>query len=175
MQEQYQQIGYIKKPHGIRGEIKIKLESQFLEDLLAAKVVFIDQNGRPVPYFIEEVQLGHVQTIKLEDVNSREDAQALSASLLFLRTNDLLSPSEKIIQQVDELEFGFLAGYQLFDHQDQVIGQIVEVQAFPQQEMALVDYQDKNILVPLHQHLILDIDKIEQKIRLKLPEGLLEL
>jgi len=63
----------------------------------------------------------------------------------------------------------------LVDENHGLIGIINEVTEMPQQEMAVLNYREKEILIPLHATLIEAIDTTNQKITVRLPEGLLDL
>ena len=175
MKQELQQIGFTKKAHGINGEIKLKVAEEYLEDILASQVVFIELNGHAVPYFVESVRFTNVLLLKLEDVNNRDEASKLSASPLLLRVSDLLPEEEKAFFAKDHLQYAYLIGYRLMDVQKALIGTIEEIQEFPQQEMAVVHYKGKSLLLPLHPQLIKNIDESKKEILLDLPDGLLSL
>ena len=54
-------------------------------------------------------------------------------------------------------------------------GEIKEVIAFPQQEMAVIFQEEKEIFIPLHKDLLEKIEEKKQCIHMNLPEGLLDL
>ena len=52
---------------------------------------------------------------------------------------------------------------------------ILRTEEYPQQLMAVIDIAGREVLVPLNDQLITDIDKDAKIIRMQIPEGLLDL
>lgn len=166
-------IGFCKKPHGVGGELKVRIEAEYLEDFLQAEVIFLDINSKQVPYFIEKIRPGNELLVKLEDVDSREAAAALNGKEMFLREEDIHTGEEE--EDDEDLAYEDLVGYEIIETDLGSIGKIEDVLDYPQQMMALLTYQEREILIPLNEYLIQDIDVENQKIIMELPEGLLEL
>ncbi|MEL6865956.1 MAG: ribosome maturation factor RimM [Bacteroidota bacterium] len=171
----YIPIGYTKKTYGIKGELKFYVEPKYLEDLLQTEVVFLAIDGAPVPYFIEYISLEHTQLLKFEEVDDREAALAIVGSQLSLREQDLIPEEERQLEVVDELVFGYCVGFQVVDEQLGPIGRIEEVLEYPQQEMASVPFEGRELLIPLNEQFIQNIDEEKKQVLMALPEGLLQL
>jgi hypothetical protein len=92
MNDSYIQIGHTGKPHGITGELKIVVKERYERDALQANVLFLDLKGSPVPFFVEDLNIGNAWIVKFEDVDSREHANSISGKGIFLRQTDLLPP-----------------------------------------------------------------------------------
>ncbi len=171
--DKYITIGYTKKTYGSKGQVKIVIEDQFLEDFVKSDFVFMDLMGKPAPFFIETIEEMDDLLLKVEEIDSPEQARSIVAKKVYLREKDLSNPPVDI-PEID-LEFGDLVGFILADMEKGEIGTIKEIQEFPQQEMAVLDYGGKEIFVPLHTKLISSFDEKKKKITLRLPEGLLDL
>ena len=68
--------------------------------------------------------------------------------------------------------------YVNFEIHDKILGKIgiiEEIIEYPQQEMAAIKFQEKEVLIPLNEQLILTIDAENKVIEMDLPDGLLEL
>jgi 16S rRNA processing protein RimM len=74
----------------------------------------------------------------------------------------------------DEFFFSDLEGFTAHDEKLGELGVILSVQEFPQQFVATVNYQNKEILFPLNEDFIVEIDEEEQLLYLDLPDGLLD-
>jgi 16S rRNA processing protein RimM len=172
--EGYTAVGHTSKTHGVRGEIKIKADEQYVEDLLRCETLFIELRGKAVPYFVEQLRGGMDIIAKFEDVDSREEAQMLCARTVFIRNADVL-PDEVREILVEKLEFGGYVGYEIVDKKLGPIGPIESIEAFPQQEMALLQYAGAERMVPMSHALIVAIDAANKRIDMDLPEGLLDL
>lgn len=164
-------IGFCKKPHGVGGELKVQIDAEYVADFLESKVLFIGLQGKEVPYFIENIRAGHDIFVKLEDINTREAAAILAGKEIFLREEDLqFAPADP-----DEDDPESWIGYQLWDVEHGLIGAIEDVVEYPQQIMAVLTYQGREILIPLNEQLIESVDLDAQTLRMNLPIGLLEL
>ena len=169
--QKYIRIGHTKKLYGIKGEIRINIEEDFLTDFDQTDVLFLDIEGRKIPYFIKEKVYHTPFRIVFEDHTQRETSQALTGKEIFLRAEQITLPEEVKTDLVYAPYIGFI----LQDEAIGEIGTIQEVLAYPQQEMAVVKYQEQEILIPLNEFLIREIKEKDKTILVDLPEGLLEL
>lgn len=173
MTEQYIRIGFTKKTHGARGEVKITVDYEFLEDLLNSEVVFIPIKGKPLPFFIEEIRETNAILLKVEGIDSPKGAIEIASKDLMLRKQDITASST--MKKISGMQYAFLTGYRLKDIQYGEIGTILEVLEFPQQEMAVVNYLEKEIYIPLNDSFIQEINESKKEILISLPEGLLDI
>ncbi len=167
----YTVIGRLASPKGTSGHLKALLETD-KEGFDHIEAFFIeDSNGLPLPCFIESIdwEPDHA-LIKFEEVSSKEEAYELAGRVLYL-------PSEMVEEGPPETEgnYGYLSGYEICDEQNGVLGKIEEVLQMPGQELALLYFHDRELLVPLNEDLILNIDKKQQRVDMRLPDGLLDL
>ena len=66
-------------------------------------------------------------------------------------------------------------GFLLVDKELGEIGVIEEVLELPQQEMAVVKKEGKEVMIPLNDTFVKGIDRTKKRIDVELPEGLLDL
>ncbi len=160
-------IGYTGKPHGLDGEIKILLdEDYYIEDIVENGMFFILEKGQYLPYFIENIRGGHLIT-KIEDMETKEDVSKIAKKPIFLKEEDLIP------REIEEEET--LVGYTIHDVNLGEIGEIEHIEELPQQEMAILERNGKDILIPLNDSFILRLDEEKKTILMELPEGLLDL
>jgi 16S rRNA processing protein RimM len=165
-------IGFTEKPHGISGELKLRINEAYLADLADLEMLYIVLKGKPTPYFIAELRGGTKLIAKFEDIDSREDALVISSQEVWVRTTDLKTPTDEARSL---LHFANLVGYTIIDTNEGVIGVIDEIIEMPMQELAVVQYQQREVLIPLHQQFIGKIDATHKTVQTDLPEGLLAL
>ncbi len=165
----YIQIGYTKKTHGVGGELKLVVEEEFIEDFDGAEVLFLKIKGQFTPYFIESVRSPKNPIIKFEEVNTKEAAFNMMHKEVFLRSSDV-SEKEEIIVTIQMYE-----GFTIIDKNLGEIGTIESVVEFPQQDMAFVTYKEKEVMIPLNDSIVTQIDEDKKELIVDLPEGLLEL
>ena len=65
--------------------------------------------------------------------------------------------------------------YEIISERDGAIGVIEEVIEMPQQIMGIVNYQGKEVLIPLNDQFITGVDEEKKILEMELPEGLLDL
>jgi 16S rRNA processing protein RimM len=165
-------VGHTKKSHGLKGELKVQIEEQYLDDFLAAETIFLEIKGKKLPFFVESIREGNEVLVKLEGVDSREAADNLASKELFLREEDLASVEETT---ADPDDFTQYIGYHVHDTELGVIGAIEDIFEYPQQMMAALTYQNREVLLPMHAAFIKNIQSDNKIILMELPEGLLEL
>ena len=170
LMEEYVNIGKMGKTHGTNGELKCQVKDPYLDDFFDAEVVFLALQGNKVPFFIAASRGEGTLIVKFEEVDSREDALPLAGAELFLRAADLAAGPPDILP-----DFSFLEGFRIIDQQAGEVGIIEEVLEFPQQIMAVLQYQGRELLIPLNDAFIIEIDEPAQRILMALPDGLLEL
>ena len=170
----YIEIGKTHKTRGVAGELKYSVSDTYWEDFLKAEVLFIDVSGLKTPFFVESVKTGRQEVLKLEDVDALEEAHALSNKVIFMRQSDLFT--KKMEEEVPLTSmFDILPGYLMVDKKAGEIGGILEILEFPQQIMAVVQFGEKEILIPLNDSFIQEINQVDKKMLVELPEGLLDL
>jgi 16S rRNA processing protein RimM len=164
-------VGFTKKTHGAQGELKISVKDEYFDDFVNSEVVFMNIQGKPLPFFIENLRDAGDILLKLEDVDSPTEAKDLTSKELFLREKDI-----NIVKSAGEvLTFELLVGYDLHDELVGFIGKIESVETLPQQHLAVVNYQGNEVFIPLHPNLVIKLDEKSKQLVLRLPEGLLEL
>ncbi|WGQ07855.1 ribosome maturation factor RimM [Pedobacter gandavensis] len=163
-------VGYITKTKGLKGEVQLFFEYDE-PDLLELDVVFADFNGKLVPYFVStyKLQVNNTANIYFDDVDHIDKAQPLLKKKIYLPLTKMPDRSN------DEFHYNDLEGYLVFDENHGELGEITEVNEYPQQFVATVIYQEKEIMFPLNDDLIVEIDEEESTLRVHLPDGLLDI
>ena len=171
----YIEIGYTQKTHGVQGELKLFVEDRYYEDLIKNERIFVDQKGAKVPFFIEDLRGGGALIVKFEGVDKREAAMLLQSKKVYLRPQDLIPEDDRELEvEEEESPFAHLNGYAIHDKHSGEIGTISEIIEMPQQALALLVYKGNDVMIPLHEKLILSTDKKKKVLNMDLPEGLLD-
>jgi 16S rRNA processing protein RimM len=164
-------LGKSLKSHGTSGGLRLMVEDQFKGYLLAGNYVFLDLNGVKVPFRITDVEEGNHFVIFLEDVANKKDSDALSGLELWVPLNFVKPRHQKSPKNIP----GKWDEYQIHDNQKESFHKIERVEEFPQQMMAVIQMNEKEVLIPLSDHLITSIDKEKKIIHMELPEGIMDL
>ena len=78
-------IGYILKPHGLKGEVTVSLDTGIPEGIESLQSVFLEKDNRLVPYFIESISIrGQKAFVKFDDVDSLETAEEISRQGIYI-------------------------------------------------------------------------------------------
>jgi 16S rRNA processing protein RimM len=166
----YIAIGQILKPTGTKGEVKVDVYDEFWEDMELSPHIFLNMGGSYVPFFIEYIKETHQNTIlKIEEVDAPEVAIAYNLKDIYLRENEIQSP-----EYFDSMLKNGWEGFTIYNG-TQYIGTITEIQSHPQQWIALVEWNGREVLIPLADDWIVEVDEDDSKLVMNLPEGLLDI
>jgi len=82
-------LGRITKVSGYEGAVAVKLEKTFVENIPQMESVFLEIEGRPVPFFISGLEYSGADILKLsfEGYNSVEKISEFTGCSIFL-TNE---------------------------------------------------------------------------------------
>lgn len=173
--EGYTQVGRILRAFGVNGELKVTIDIDFdetptenEEGFTPVEAFFIQTSEGVLPYFVTYIRAWQSATpiLKLEEVNTKEMAQTLQGMPLLL-PNDMVDLAE-------DLTYTRLVGYTLRDARLGLLGEIDAIFDLPQQEVARIDYQGNEVLIPLHEDFLLEIDDVHKMVYVDLPDGLLD-
>jgi 16S rRNA processing protein RimM len=163
-------IGYISKTRGLKGEIQLFFEFEDYQEL-DVDLIFIDHDGKLVPYFIDQIKIHENSTayVYLEDVDHIDKATPLLRKQVYI-------PQDKVpVRDEDDFRIKDLVGYFVIDEEHGDLGTIMAIHEYPQQQIAAVQVNDKEVLFPINDDMISFIDFDEKTITVQLPDGLIDL
>ncbi|MEK6480877.1 ribosome maturation factor RimM [Catalinimonas sp. 4WD22] len=164
------QLGFVTKTHGLQGEVNVYLDVDFPEAYEEMESVFLQLpgSGTLIPFFIESLRL-HKESliVKFEDIDTIEQAESLLKAGLYLPLDQL--------PQLQEWQFYFheIIGFQVEDENEGQLGTVKDVYEAGEQYLIAMDYQSREVLIPLNDDIILKVDKERKIVFTHLPEGLL--
>lgn len=133
--------------------------------------VLIEVKGELVPYFIESIAIvkGSRAIVALEDIDTIEQAERLINAGLYLPL-DNLEPIE------DENRFYFheIVGYRVVDKEAGELGIVQGVYAMNAQDLIAMDYEGKEVLIPINSDIVHTVDRVNKHLNVTLPDGLLD-
>ena len=164
-------LGKIVSKFSFKGEVLIKLDSDNPEMYENMESVFVDYNNNLVPFFIERARLhkSDLLRVKFEDVDTEEDADDLMKAALYLPL-DLLPELEE-----DQFYFHEIVGFKVQDLQKGDIGTLTAVNDSNAQTLFEINYNGKQILIPMNDQFIHKLDKPNKLLIVDTPEGLIDL
>lgn len=164
-------LGKIVKKYSFKGELLIKLDTDEPELYENLDAVFLDVRDNLVPFFIEHSQLhkSDLLRVQFEDIYTESDADSLLKSDVYL-------PLE-LLPELDEDKFYYheIIGFNITDIHFGSIGSIVAVNDSTAQALFVVDRDGIEILIPMNDEFIKQVDKPNKTIVVETPEGLIDL
>lgn len=167
----YFYLGKVTKLFASKGALQIYLDTDNPENYLKMESVFVRMNGQLIPFFIESIDLRHNNNavVTFSDVDSVDMASLLINCELFL-PDTMLPPLTGSRFYYHEVK-----GFTLIDKNFGEAGIVEEVLEYPHQAVLRVLHQKKEILIPITDEIILDVDREKRIIHTDAPEGLIEL
>lgn len=163
-------LGHISKVSGFEGAVTVKLEKSFIENLPQMESLFLEIEGRAVPFFISESYYpgGDILRLTFVGYDAADKVSEFKGCKIYLTSE--ISTAERMD------DFGDITGYEVFTENNQLLGHIKEVIQNPGQWLLnITSPHKKEILIPLHEDFIILLDDKKKMMILKIPEGLLEI
>jgi len=162
------EIGRLGKPYGYSGAIHVYLDDdvELLDDL---KFLFVSIEGLPVPFRVTE-QGSHngILTVILDRIDSKEGIEVFKNAKISVEAHCVSIESSKSNE---------LIGYTVIDHHKVIIGKIVDIIEQDPLLFLKVRLQDlsKEIIIPFHDDLLLDMSQNTRTLTIEIADGLLHL
>lgn len=165
-------IGSVQRVHGIKGTLKVFLDTDQPNKYLNIKKVFLKRHGFFHAFsvcMIEQTHENHVFLLHLNELKDRNEAELWAAAELYL-------PIEELPLITDETKFYYheIIGFQVVDKNYGNTGTVKEIIEMPAQDLLVIDYQEKEILMPITDEHILKVDRTHKTLHTCMPEGLRE-
>lgn len=164
-------VARVLKSNGTDGEILIGFREIAPEDLNQKEPVFITFDGLPVPFFIESFSKKGTSRalVHITGVKSLQDAEEIVGKDIFA--------SQQGINEYDSEDDGLtvddLIGWTLLDADNENVGEITDYEDIPGNTCLYVETKDGQVMIPLHEDLILSVDEASKSISVAIPEGLI--
>ncbi|NLN31622.1 MAG: 16S rRNA processing protein RimM [Bacteroidales bacterium] len=163
-------LGRIIKSYGFDGTVTVKLEKSFQDRLPELTTVFIEIEGKAVPFIVSSSEKPDNTVVRLlfEGYDSLEKIREFTGCRIFLLSS---RSGEK-----ENNDFGGLVGYKITDKGNDPLGSVQEIIENPGQILLGVQSAAGSyVFVPFHEDLIVRIDKRKKIIIMDLPDGLRDL
>jgi 16S rRNA processing protein RimM len=172
--DQLFQVGYILKPHGVRGVLKFIANYELDDAFLDTNALFLEEGNGNVPYIIQSIEhIGkHEYLVKFEDVDDKEAADKLRKKPVSLTEEQY---NDFVIDDETDAGYANLIGFDLLNQDKQIVGTIKDIMVLPEQELAQIFVNNREVLVPLQDDLILEINEKKQYVQVDIPDGLLDM
>lgn len=165
-------FGMFLKTHGIDGHLVIKLFFDPEDEPQKGEPVFIEIDGIPVPFFIDEFRFisDDSAIVHFDEINSPEEASAFINCRAFTGSH-----REYGGQETQDIDYTTLTGFSVVDDKLGNVGILREIVEYSENILMLIDFKDKEILVPFHDDIVKNIDPGSQVINISAPEGIFDI
>lgn len=164
-------LGKITKTHGVKGEVSLWLDVDFIDDYAEMDSVLLDIKGELVPFFIKELQIRNKRSIaKFEDIDSIEKAQPIIGADMYLPLDVLPKLAD------NQFYYHEIADFQIIDQvTNEVLGTVKAVYEGSHQDLIAMEYQEKEVLIPINDAIVKSVNREKKELYVELPEGLIDL
>ncbi|MEY2586472.1 MAG: rRNA processing protein RimM [Bacteroidota bacterium] len=170
MMEQYVVIGKFVSTFGVKGELILQHHLGEDVDPSSLKIFFLEElGGKFLPYFISSAKIKNEKEllVVLEGIDTPEKGKKLLKKQVWL-------PELEVKSQASASAPIGLLGFEVYDKK-KLLGKVLEVIEQPMQILLRVDFNKKEVYVPLNESTLIKIDHKKEKINVELPEGLLDI
>ncbi len=163
----YLSVGFLRRPHGLAGEIIMDLHTDFPERMKSGRKLFVGEEYQPMTLIsVRPHQAGLL--VKFKDVETPEDAGKYRNQWVFIKAKDAPPLPDGQIYQYE------LIGFKVVDENENPLGTLVEILETGANDVYVVKNDaGKEILLPAIPSVILDLDTDRQLIRVHVLDGLL--
>jgi 16S rRNA processing protein RimM len=170
-QDELFQLGKIVRTFGTKGEVIFQIDNEILSRIKKLESVYLKINENLIPFFIELLQpkAKGQALVKFMDVDGTDEASLLAGCDVFIPIAQM--PKHKGTQ-IFSVE---IEGYTVIDAIRGETGTVRIVLEMPKQALLAIDFNGKEILVPIVDEIVKKIDRKTRTIHIEAPEGLIEL
>ncbi len=168
--ENYIDVGKIVSTFAVKGELVLKHALGKKSSFKGTTVVFIEEKKNSfLPYFVESIKIKNESEVylKLEGVDTKEQAQKLNAKPVWLKEEDF----KRLAAKSSPIS---LLGFMVINEGEE-LGEVLEVIEQPHQVLCRIDLNGNEALIPVHEETLEKLDKKNKKLYVVLPDGLLDL
>jgi 16S rRNA processing protein RimM len=167
----YFEFGKVIKPHSFNGAVKLKITHPLAELIEIPESVFIEINTKLVPFFISDFseQNPPFAICSFEGITTENQARDLSGNFVYFP--DSLQPE----LEGNEFYVDEIIGFSVHDEDHGDIGVLDNVMEGPAQDIFEITHPSgKEIMVPVIDDFIVEIDRGNKILYLAAPEGLID-
>jgi 16S rRNA processing protein RimM len=166
----YVEVGRVAKPHGVKGELKVRLHWAESDSLLTVpRVVLRSEPLGEREYVVERARRSHKHVLlKLEGIDSCDVAEQHKAATVLARRDALpaLGPGEYYLCDLVGARVHSPAG---------ALGEVVEVRTFPTVDVIVIRRSDGTLVEqPLTEPWLERVDVVAGRVELASTDGLIE-
>jgi len=163
-------LGKIVKPHGLFGEVKIKLFNSESKTLKVGQFVWVGIQGKKnESLVIERLTLKSEKSrLKFKSINDRNSAELLRDFTLSVCRDEFPEAGDKEFYLID------LIGFNVLDQTGKLLGKVSDIMENPANDILIISDGDKEHLIPLVDDFVQLFDFEEKQVTINLIDGLID-
>ncbi len=164
-------LGKIVSKYSFKGEVLIKLDTDEPEIYEGMESVFVELGKNLVPFFIEKSRLHKSSLLRVafEDIKDEATADSILGKGIYLP----LSMLPKL--EGNQFYYHEVIGFSLIDRIHGDIGVVQSINDSASQVLFEVLKGEKQLLIPLNDEIIKEVDRKAKTIAIDAPDGLVDL
>ena len=170
MFEDYFYLGKITKKFGLKGELVVYLDTDEPDKYHFMESVFFDIDGEPIPFFIEEIKIKNSNQliVLFQDIDDASSSHYVNTELYLPLS---------MLPKLDGNKFYYheITGFSIVDKNRGEIGICRDVLDYTHQAIMQIDNEKGEILIPIVDRIIKQVDKEKRIIEIETPPGLIDL
>ena len=167
--EECYQLGKITKPFGFKGQVVMFLDVDCPDDYAELDSAFIEIKGNLVPYFFKIENINGNKAVATFEELKPEEAQALVGHEMYLPLDMLPKLTG------NQFYFHEVVGFRVIDEEHGDIGVIQSIIEYPAQPLFQIDKDGTEILIPVIDPIIKNVNRTLKTITINAPTGLIDL
>ena len=162
----YLTVGFLRRPHGVQGEIIMDLHTDFPERMKRGRKLFVGEDHQAMTLTsVRPHQNGLL--VKFKGIETNEAAGAFRNTWVYIQAKDAPPLPDGRIYQHE------LYGFKVVDENENPLGELVEIIETGANNVYVVrDDSGKEILLPAIPSVILELDAGRRLMKVHLLEGL---
>ena len=161
------EIGCFAGVHGIKGEIKLKSFTEIPENIFSFNEIFTENSENPIKLKLIR-KLKQTFVCKIENVETRTDAENFKGLKLFISRKSLPKLTDKEFYHFDLLNFG------VYNLNKEYFGNVISLEDFGAGLLVEVKKNNKTFYLPMGKIFLKKIDYNKKQIILDLETDLIE-
>jgi 16S rRNA processing protein RimM len=166
----YFYLGRITKKFGLKGELVVYIDSDEPEKYHTIGSVFFNVEGEPIPFFITEVKVKNKNQIIVLFRSIDE-----TTSSYYIGTELYLPMSMLPKLTGNKFYYHEIQGFTVIDTKEGELGVCNDVFDYTQQAVMQVMHPQGEILIPVVDDFVLNVDRDNKIIEIESPPGLIDL
>lgn len=162
----YLTVGFLRRPHGLRGEIIMDLHTDFPERLKSGRNLLVGEDHRSMTLASARPHAKGM-LVKFRGVETPEEAARFRNQWVYVRASEVPPLPEGQLYQHE------LFGFAVLDENGKRLGELVEILETGANDVYVVrDDSGREILLPAIPSVILELEPARRLMRVHLLEGL---